>query len=441
MEQSCPAEKQFTELMEQHRLVIERYVHYRMPSSPDAEDVLQETWLAAYTHLDQLTNPEAAKSWFLTIARNQCALWYRKRFRRSAAEQSLPVPSGETALSENTCTILAGLPRESVRILQLYYIQGYRQKEIADRLGIPVGTVKSRLHTARERFRLHGNSLHLSAASKGKGTMPAAETNEYTKNFPMEVPRITITELPEPYTPVRSPEDAFIIPRIGETNSEGTYRYPAGKLTLVSTCRVPKAACIHEVDGVKVVRDTYNVGAGKLYRNESVWFSQMTDEYIRELGCLANLEEEDEYPTYVTTFLDREFNDITNAEDPVRGTPILIRENPVERDGTGYRIDTYNIRYTLGVFRLTIGERVFRASGILRVYHRSCCATVGYVSPEGRMLLLRWYETEDSIRQNDNYPPERKEAILENPAITVNGVRYILTEDRIGEICLAGTNE
>ena len=62
---------QFTALIERHRLVIERYVHYKMPSSQDAEDVLQETWLSAYTHLDQLTDPAAEKAWLLTIARNQ----------------------------------------------------------------------------------------------------------------------------------------------------------------------------------------------------------------------------------------------------------------------------------------------------------------------------------------------------------------------------------
>lgn len=425
--------ERFTALMDRHRLVIERYVHYKMPSSQDAEDVLQETWLAAYTHLDTLTDPAAEKAWLLTIARNQCALWYRKQYRREEIRKLLPVSvpqtSAETILVRS---VLAGLPRDTARILQLYYIQGYRQKEIADRLGIPTGTVKSRLHTARERFRLSGMPI----LQKGKTAMKSEYTNEYTKNFPPELPQITIAPLPEPYTPIHSPEENFIIPRIGEVNSEGTYRYPSGKLALVSTCRVPKAACIHEVDGVMVVRDTYNVRAGKLYRNENVWFTQMTDEYIRELGCLMNLEEEDEYPTYITTFLDPEFNSIVNAEDPVRGTPVAVAENPAAADGTGYRIAQYNIRYTLGMFRLTVGERDFRAAGILRVWRQSGYATVGYVSPEGRMLLLRWYETEQSIRESENYVSCRDAMLSENDSILVNGERYILVEDRLGEIAL-----
>ena len=424
---------QFTALIERHRLVIERYVHYKMPSSQDAEDVLQETWLSAYTHLDQLTDPAAEKAWLLTIARNQCALWYRKQYRREEVRQKLPVPAPRSSAGTLLVrSVLASLPRDTARILQLYYIQGYRQKEIAERLGIPPGTVKSRLHTARERFRLSGMPL----LQKGKSVMKTEYANEYTKNFPPELPQITIEPLPEPYTPIRFPEESFIIPRIGEVNSEGTYRYPAGKLALVSTCRVPKGACIHEADGVMVVRDTYNVRAGRLYRNENIWFTQMTDEYIRELGCLMNLEEADEYPAYITTFLDPEFNAIVNAEDPVRGMPVLVAENPAETADGGYRIGQYNVRYTLGMFQLTAGERVFRAAGILRVFRQSGYATVSYVSPEGRLLLLRWYETEESIRDSENYVSCRAEMLSENQWMLVNGERYILTEDRLGEIVL-----
>ena len=329
-------------------------------------------------------------------------------------------------------SLLSGLPRETARILQLYYIQGYRQKEIAARLGIPAGTVKSRLHYARERLK---QSCGVQLTERKK-IMKTETVNEYTRGFPDILPEITIEKLPEPYVPVRLLEENFIIPRIGEENSEGTYRYPAKKLTCVSTCRVPKAACIHEVDGVKVVRDTYNVRQGKLYRNEKIWFSQMTEEYIRELGCLDELEEDDEYPTYITTFLDEGFNDIVNAEDPARGMPVSVRENPAEEGTDGYRMETYNVRYTTGMYRLTVGQRTFRAAGILRVFYRSCSAAVSYVSPEGRMLLLRWYETEDSIRQSDNYPDSWIDTIGVNEVLTVNGIRYIHTEDRIGEIVL-----
>lgn len=426
----------FTELMEAHRLVIERYVHYRMPTCADAEDVLQEIWLAAYTHLDTLTDPASARGWLLAIARNQCTLWYRQKYRRDRREETAREAAEEATAGLET--LLSDLPRDTARILRLYYIQGYRQKEIAARLGIPVGTVKSRLYYARERLRVScGYPMEHGGAEKGrKKNMKNTEQHAFTKGFPPELPEIRIEKLDEPYMPIRSLEEAFIIPRIGEVNSEGTYRYPAKKLTLVSTCRVPKAACIHEVDGVKVVRDTYNVRAEKLYRNESVWFSQMTEEYIRDLGCLANLEEDDEYPTYITTFLDKEFNDIVNAEDPARGMPVWIAENPAEETAGEYRMEKYNVRYTLGMFRLTVGERSFRAAGILRVFYRSCYAEMNYISPEGRMLLMRWYETEEAIRNSDIYPENWIETIGGNEILTVNGIRYIHTEDRIGEIVL-----
>ena len=142
----------FTAIVEKHRTVIERYVHYRMPTSMDAEDVLQETWLAAYTHFDQLAHPSAAKGWLLAIARNQCALWYRQKYRRTERESQpgWPAAGTSTSLPEE---LLTGLPGDTARILQLYYVQGYRQREIAVHMGIPLGTVKSRLHYAKEHLR------------------------------------------------------------------------------------------------------------------------------------------------------------------------------------------------------------------------------------------------------------------------------------------------
>ena len=102
----------------------------------------------------------------------------------------------------------------------------------------------------------------------------------------------------------------------------------------------------------------------------------------------------------------------------------------------GIPMQSNDIIFETSKFRLTIGERTFRAAGILRVFRQSCCASVSYVSPEGRLLLLRWYETEASIRNSDNYPEHWIRTIAENETLHINRVRYIHTEDRIGEIVL-----
>lgn len=69
----------FDELLSQHRLSAERYVHFRLSSKADADDVLQEVYLTAYRRFDQLKNPAAFKAWLISIARSKCSDYFRDR--------------------------------------------------------------------------------------------------------------------------------------------------------------------------------------------------------------------------------------------------------------------------------------------------------------------------------------------------------------------------
>ena len=236
---------------------------------------------------------------------------------------------------------------------------------------------------------------------------------------------------------MRFEEEAFIIPRLGNRNSEGTYRYPSGKLTLVSTCYVPKEARIHGVSGVKICRDTYNVKADKLYRNEGVWFTQLTDEYIRNLATVCfDTEWSDDDPTEIFTFLEEDYDICVNGNDRIHGKPILVKENPPAITEEGIFVDIPNIRYTMGVHEVTVGQRKFETIKILYPQTMSGIVTENYVDRNGRLVLMRWYECEKSIDGNDNYPPEQKEKLKSGDRIRVNGTDYILVEDRIGEYAL-----
>ena len=82
--------------------------------------------------------------------------------------------------------------------------------------------------------------------------------NDLTCGFPESVPGIVIEKSDRPFFEVKYADEAFIVPQIGNRNSEGTYRYPDGKLALVSTCYVPKAASIHDVEGVKIAVLSYS---------------------------------------------------------------------------------------------------------------------------------------------------------------------------------------
>lgn len=425
----------FEQLLKKHQIVIERYINFRMPSTFDADDVIQETYLAAYKNFPSLQNHESFKPWLLSIARNKCNLWYRKKY----SEEILPLESvsdiadiQEDTADDSVSDILNKLSHESAELLQLT-MQGHKQCEISDRLGIPLGTVKSRLHYAKKQFRSVCTPEQIILFEKGRKIM---SKKDYTCGFSSKIPSLIIKESTRPFFEVKCEDEDFIIPRVGNKNSEGTYRYPDKNLALVSTCYVPKAAVIHDAEGVKVCRDTYNVKADKLYKNESVWFSQLTDEYIRCLGAISgDCDADDDYPTYISTFLDEDYDVFVNGNDRVHGRPLIIKENPPKIENGEIFVDEYNTRYTMGTFDVTIGERQFETIKFIRVFN-NLVATENFVDKNGRLVLMRWYESADSLEGHGIYSDDFIKKTEGNPTITVNGISYRLIEDRISQYAI-----
>lgn len=430
MEQDVSFETQ----LDKHRVAVERYINFRLPTSFDADDVIQETYYAAYVGYDKLRNKALFKSWILSIAKNQCNLWFRKRYGSEIVPLEAVPDAAEAYIPEDDTAehILSLLPKESAELL-LMTMQGYKQSEIAERLAIPIGTVKSRLHYARKHFRAMCTAEQIMIFEKGRKSMPK---KDYTYGFPEEIPTLIIEEKDTPFFEVKCADEAFIIPIVGNRNAEGTYRYPGKKLAIVSNCYVPKTAEIHGVPGVKVCRDTYNIRAGKLYKNECIWFTQLTDEYIRDLATIAGESEaDDDYPTTIFTFLEEDYDTIVNGNDRVHGRPLLIKENPPRLDDDRIIVDKYNIRYTMGVFDITIGKRRFETIKFINVQSNTL-VTENYVDRNGRLVLMRWYESVDSIEQTDYYSDELKKSTVNNPKLIINDIEYRLIEDRISQYSL-----
>ena len=425
-------ELSFEALLKRHRVVVERYINFRLPSTFDADDVIQETYYAACIGYEKLRNKGLFKPWILSIARNQCNLWFRKKYGNELISldgiQDIAETNEQT--DDTVYSILNLLPKESADLL-LLTMQGYKQSDIAKRLSIPVGTVKSRLHYARKQFRSMCTPEQILMFEKGRKIMAK---KDHTCGFPETMPALIIKESSRPFFEIKCADESFIVPIVGNKNSEGTYR--CNKLALVSTCYVPKAAMIHDVDGVKICRDTYNIRAGKLYKNEKIWFSQLTDEYIRDLATIAgDGDEDDDYPTSIYTFLEEDYDVIVNGNDRVHGRPLLIKENPLKLVDDKIYIDEYNIRYTMGTFDVTIGKRTFETIKFIRVQNNNNI-TENYVDTNGRLVFMRWYESIDCIRQTELYTDDFKEHIANNPQLVVNDIEYRLVETRISEYAL-----
>ncbi|MFC1762094.1 RNA polymerase sigma factor [Planctomycetota bacterium] len=126
---------------------------------PDALDVVQDAFIAAFQALDRFDPSRRFYPWFYTILRNRCyklLLQRKKRSDRCLAEVSWLDLSGDVKSSEQTTMVqevLQGLNAEDRELLTLKHIDGLKYHDIAEHLGIPDGTVMSRLYHARRRFR------------------------------------------------------------------------------------------------------------------------------------------------------------------------------------------------------------------------------------------------------------------------------------------------
>jgi RNA polymerase sigma factor (sigma-70 family) len=128
-----------------------------------AQDVAQESFLAAWRKLDRLEDPRAFPGWFRRIIR-RVALDELRRARPEllSAEQSERIASAAAAPDEETIRresigevrgAIEGLPESLRASLILHYIDGYPISEVADFLGIEPQAAKKRLQRGRERMK------------------------------------------------------------------------------------------------------------------------------------------------------------------------------------------------------------------------------------------------------------------------------------------------
>jgi RNA polymerase sigma factor (sigma-70 family) len=128
-----------------------------------AQDAAQGAFVEAYQCLAHLREPEAFPGWFKRFVLKHCDRLTRgKRVETVPLDAAYDVASGEpdpheaTAkreLRERVLQAVRDLPDNEREVTTLYYMNGYSQSEIAEFLEVPATTVKSRLHTSRQRLK------------------------------------------------------------------------------------------------------------------------------------------------------------------------------------------------------------------------------------------------------------------------------------------------
>lgn len=134
-----------------------------------AEDVCQEAFVHAIEKIDDCRDPERFGRWLLVIVRNRSRNYLRdsKHARHDSIDDHQPhslAPSPErqaesAEIRELLLAAMETLPEDRRTVLLLHDLEGWTHREIADRLDLPDGTVRSHLHHARRHVRAHLQEL------------------------------------------------------------------------------------------------------------------------------------------------------------------------------------------------------------------------------------------------------------------------------------------
>lgn len=130
------------------------YLHRWLGDLHMAEDSLQETFCQAARKVERLSQAVSPRAWLFAIARNVAVTAVRRRRATVPLLAELPaVEQTEDPRLEPVRQAILGLPAGLREVLELRLRDELSYEEIADVLQIPLGTVRSRLHTALQRLR------------------------------------------------------------------------------------------------------------------------------------------------------------------------------------------------------------------------------------------------------------------------------------------------
>lgn len=155
---------EFNKQLLTHQNVLKYFALKLTTDMNDAEDLLQETFLKALKYKDKFQEQTNLKSWLYTIMKNTFINNYRRNVRKrnimtSSDDKDYLVPapnyseiSPESHYNHKEISKTVDQLSDDCRIPFMMHNGGYKYKEIADELELPIGTVKSRIFLARQKL-------------------------------------------------------------------------------------------------------------------------------------------------------------------------------------------------------------------------------------------------------------------------------------------------
>lgn len=411
----------FDKLLRKEMPVLERFVRFRIGNAHDADDVLQETCIAAFRNFDGLKDENFFKPWLLGIARHKC----NDYFREKAKSMEIPIDElREPAFSYGVQGVTTvSVVRETLdllgdkdkHILYLYYFKDLPQDEIAKRLGLPLGTVKSRLHNAKQRFK------------KKYPYIPKGESE--MKQLPEKMPEYKITKIDKPPFEVRWEElmGWFIVPKPGEKLAFGIYDQPGGKRGELCELEVTGKAKVHGIEGVEITAKEYNPSEANIIDNnkkaERRFVAQLTETHCR---FLAESHIENGVKQFFT-FLDAdEFLPNWGFGENNCGNAVQLKQKGIMHTD-GDTISTEEKSFLLdivGRYKVEINGKEFDTVCVIDLWqYEDYVVSQQFLDKNGKTVLWRRFNRDDWAFSR--YKKKWTEILPENERLTVNGETFV----------------
>lgn len=415
---------EFEILLNECKNAVERFVWFKLSSKADSDDILQETFLTAFQNFDTLADKSHFKAWIISIARNKCNDYYRRKAKSvdvsidELTEQPLTASRYGYVEQHDIYDTLKSLSENDKQIIDLFYIQGYTQSEIAQRLDIPIGTVKSRLYTARNNFK----RLYLPDTIYRK-------VDENMKKLPEIMPEYKITRLDKEPFSVKWEElmGWFIVPKLGEKLNWAIYDFPKRNRTEYDEMQVVGKTEIHGIEGVEITAKQYAPMDCNKTDNDKIaertFIAQLTDTHCRFLAeshisggvkkCYTFLDGDEFIPNWG-------FGE-NNCGNEVN----LSAKSDIIRNGSEITAaDKTFLLDVVGRYEVKIDGKVYDTICVMDIEtYDGGVVSEQYLDNNGRTILWRRFNRNDWAK--DHYKKNWTEILPENERITVNGEIYV----------------
>lgn len=144
--------KNFIETYNRHVDMVYRVCYSFMKNQTDTEDMVQETFLRLLSNQKKFADERHEKAWLIVTASNLCKDTLKKWWRSNENIEDYPDLPQKTNGSSAFMEAILSLSDDYKTAVYMYYYEGYSTAEIAQFLGCPDATVRSRLARARKQL-------------------------------------------------------------------------------------------------------------------------------------------------------------------------------------------------------------------------------------------------------------------------------------------------